>query len=121
MLFKWLRLRRAKPQPAPIRTEVIEISHGITLAIWQSRTESVKWAREFYQTREGIDMLSVIRNELPFHLKGNSSDYSLGVINGYLQAIDVLASLALYPQRMPENIPVTYEQPTDEQDSEQSN
>lgn len=112
MLFKWLTRRRdSKPKAKP---EILPITHGVTLAIWQSRPEHVKWARDLFRTAEGIDMLSVIRNELPFHFKGASPEYSLGAIWGYMEAFNVLTSLAMHPLKAPEDVPVTYEQSADD-------
>ena len=114
MQFKWLTRRRSKPLPPKTPTEVLPITHGVTLAIWQSRSDYVKWARELFRSPEGIDMLSVIRNEMPFRLEGEKPEYSLGAIRGYMEAFNILTSLAMPPLKVPDDVPVTYEQPADE-------
>lgn len=80
----------------------------------------MKWARGFYATREGIDMLSVVRNSMPVAQPGDKPEFALGKVHGYMEALAVMASLAVYPAASPEQVPVTYENPADEQETQEA-
>lgn len=114
-LSNWLKRKTPKARPNKI---VLPIVHGITLELWQSRSESVKWARELWLSKEGSELLSVVRNEMPVAEKGDDPSYALGRMRGYMEALGVMSMLAIHKSQVPAAIPETYDDPDKQQAEE---
>lgn len=107
-LFKWAR-RSSKPAQPALKPDLLPIHHGITLELWQARPDYVKWAHELFLSKEGSELLSVVRNQMPVPPPESNHSFALGRVSGYMEAINVLTSTAYMPPPPLQQIPVTYE------------
>ena len=99
--------RRKPAQHLPLR-----INHGLTLGVWQSRPHYVTWAREFFKSHMGSELVSVLRNNQPFvvarNLSATDAAIELGRVRGYMEAVNTLAELAMDRVKLPKDVEVTY-------------
>lgn len=92
--MNWLRkLLRRKPEPP-----VGAYRRGWNLTRWKSHPELIEQARELFASPLGASMLAVLHASIP-HGYAHAPGQQLGRMNGFLEAIRVLESLADGPEK----------------------